>query len=195
MRNVLWMVLLALGLVALSACGSDGAADDGQVDDTPDEEESTSSDDPIEVIEDSSIDSFETSEDDYNLTRYTSDDADDDGFIHIDVDGYKIKFSLAAGQGDYNEEDKVFLLGEQENTNDDGGEMQLNNYDMTTDEGAKIDDGWNFTSVEPGAKDKVANEFDLEYDIPDEIELRIESVHEDDGASHDVDKTYTFTKE
>lgn len=207
MKKVLFLVLVSIGLVALSACGSESEADDVQADveEEYDEMEGNATDDPLELATDTSYDTYSGDADDYMITRYTSDEANEDGLIELDVEGYKIKFTVVAGESQYGDEDVLLVVGEQENTNDEGGEMQMNRYEITTSEGEKLDDGDNFTSVEPGIKDKVANEFALEYDIPDKIELHIESIYDSSVDNSDyeyandpqipVDKTFTFTKE
>lgn len=210
MKKFLLMLLVSVGLVALSACGNDESSGEEMsqeewMNEEYDDAEGSMTDDPLELATDNSYDSFSGSYDDFDITRYTSDEANEDGLIELDVEGYEIKFTVVAGESQYGDEDVLLVVGEQENTNDEGGEMQMNRYEITTSEGEKLDDGDNFTSVEPGIKDKVANEFALEYDIPDEIELHIESIYDSSVDNSDyeyandpqipVDKTFTFTKE
>lgn len=200
MKKVLGIAIIFL--TVLVGCGNDDEVNGEKeltVDETAEKEAPDITSDPMEIAM-NDFEYFSGSSDDYKVTRYTSDDLNSDGLIELEVAGYEIKFTVIAGESEYGDEDKVFVVGEQENTNDDGGDMQMNRYEIKTSEGEKLDDGWNYSSVDPGIRDKVSNEFELEYDIPDEIELHVDSVYEevegeDFGEQHEVDKTFTFTKE
>lgn len=221
MKKLLFAMLF--GLLVLSACGEDDAegtdddgieevdpADEGPTTDNADliDDEGLYTDDPIEIVEDTDLETFGTDDDDYDITRYTSDDEQDDGFVHLEEEGFKIKFNIIYGGSENGGEDMIFVVGEQENTNEDGGDMQLGQHHIETSEGEQLEVGYGYDYVDGGTKQKVAAEFEPEYDKPDEIELHVDSVYDedtdeiledDDGGymenEHEVDETFTFTKE
>lgn len=197
------LLLLAGMILLLGACGNDDPEEDvmSQVDDQSDDAEDNSTDDPMEVAT-NDYEYFTGNTDDFKVTRYSSDEANEDGLIEIDENGYNFKFNVLYGESESGE-DKVLIVGEQINNNDDGGKMIWYPGDLILDGEEKIDSGFGFDAVDPGIKSKVVIEYDVEYGTPNEIVIEGGRIDESDEEAYDdeqpdpieLDKTFTFTKE
>lgn len=111
---------------------------------------------------------------------YTNDDTDDDGFNHIDFDGYKVKFAVALME-DVDEEDTIGFFVETENNTDKTIQYNMD-MEIITDEQEQTntDDMYAIGDSKPGIKTKGFVKANLDYDTPEEITITFEPPWDDE---------------
>lgn len=202
---------MLVAVLLLAACGSEETQTEGPADqpvpkETQDvvnvsDEKNNLTDDPMMIATNDDYEYFFGNTDEFKVTRYLSDDTDEDGFIEIDENGYNIKFNVLYGESEFGD-DKILIVGEHKNNNNDGGKMIWYPGDIVLDGEEKTESGYGFDAVDPGIKSKFTFEYDVEYGIPDKIVIeggRIEESDEDKYLDQqadpiELDKTFTFTK-
>lgn len=220
MKKVVLLLLVSLGLAALSACGEDESESEAVEDDgveeevdpadegptTDDEEmiEDAATDDPMELIT-GDYDIFENGLAEQEVIgKYVSDESDDDGMMELEKDGYKVKFAFVLVHDTDNDKDFMYAMGEHENTNDDGGLMGTLEAEIKTDQKEITEDGFETGFVEPGIKETFANSIYFDNGTPDSFGVTLkEPIDKDvwqDEMNMDEDelddwKDLTFTKQ
>lgn len=115
------IVILLSGVLLFSCSNSEEKARDFE------EEKSTSN--PMEIITDDSYNIFNL---DGNMEleiidRYTSDEAEAEGngLVTLDKNGFIVRFGLIHVYNPIVKDESIYILGERENTNKDGGIMGI----------------------------------------------------------------------
>jgi len=185
------------GIMILSACSSANESEENQSDtETADEQvEVKETNDPLEAVQNDEIEYYDGEE----VTHYTVEDKEGNT-VTAKTNGYEIEFGIIATETASGER-LIHLVGEQKNDNADAGEMNINEFTLETSEGEKLKDGFGYDGVGSGNKGKVDIQYDLDFDIPKEIDMNFKAVIEtiDEDAQefdyHDVDEEYTFVKQ
>ncbi len=199
-------LLLLAGLVLLlGACGNDDPEEDvmSQVDD--EEELDTSTEDPLEIVTNDEYDTFIDGFGEYEVIgKYTTGEENEDGFIELSKDGYTIKFAMLLVNNIEEDTESVYMVGEHENNNQDGGGMGLFESDVKTNEKEVLTDAFGTDFIAPDTREKFAYSFNFEYDTPDSFEITLKEpidkeVYKEemliDGDEPDDWEELEFTKE
>lgn len=186
MKKVLFLMLMSIGLVALSACGNESETDDVQADvvsqdeeyDEDMQEQSNVTDDPLEFITNDDM----LLEDGANLyelkSKYVTDDTDDDGFnVYKDGD-FEFRYAVveteniaegieATGSHD------IQIMGEIVNDTDKDYFFDERMF-IKTDQKEKSELSFALNGAgEADQRSKFLDGFPLEYDIPDSFTLTL----------------------
>src|SRR5699024_204703 len=113
------IVILLSGVLLFSCSNSEEKARDFE------EEKSTSN--PMEIITDESYNIFNL---DGNMEleiidRYTNDEAEGNGLVTLDKNGFIVRFGLIHVYNPIVKDESIYIVGERENTNKDGGIMGI----------------------------------------------------------------------
>jgi len=204
MKKLIGIGMLSFGLF-LTGCGSDDEVSNEEelsLDEMAEQEAPDITSDPMEIAM-NDHEYFSGGFDDYKVMRYTSNQADEDGLINIEENGYEFKFTVIYGEAQYGDEDSILIVGEQQNTNEDGGSLVWATDDIIADGEEKVGTGIGYEDVAPGIKSKVLIEHSVEYGMPDEIVIEggwIDETNEDGYQDEqpkpiELDETYTFHRE
>lgn len=172
------LLLVSVGLIALSACGNDdGEASSDEVDQEGYEEEENATDDPLEFITDGEL----LLEDGANLyelkSYYTNDDTGDDGFNVYEDDGFTFKYAIVETENvaegiEAEGQKEVQILGEVINETSDNAYFDDMEIKTDNDEKSELSFGLNGAG-EADQRSKFIDGFPLEYDIPDSFTLTL----------------------
>jgi len=174
-----YTILIAILLVCsfiLMACSNDSknANEESQNNDMErnggSEEEGKLTSDPIEVITDDSYHVFKNGMAEMEIIgRYASDESDENGMVTLEKNGFKVQFALV--HDPVVDEKLMYVMGERENTNEDGGMMGIPESDIKTNQQEILEDGFTTGDIEPGAKDTFANTIFLNGEPFDSFEI------------------------
>lgn len=195
-RNTILIGLLLLCCFSLIGCINSGDNSNEQKD-TPNDEvnESITSEskpkstsDPLEVIRDDSYNVFQHGSTELDIIgRYISEDSDSDGAIVLEKDGYKVHFALILVHNPVVSENSIYVLGEHENTNKDGGRIGIPESVIKTNEQEELRDRFTTSTLEPDSKAIITNMIFLDENIkPDSFEIMLKEPSEIEGDSEEA---------
>src|SRR5699024_1856083 len=105
------------------------------------------------------------------IGRYASDESDENGMVTLEKNGFKVQFALVLVHDPVVDEKLMYVMGERENTNEDGGMMGIPESDIKTNPQEILEDGFTTGDIEPGAKDTLANTIILDGEPLDSFEI------------------------
>src|SRR5699024_2567610 len=119
------------------------------------------------------------------IGRYVSDESDENGMVELEKDGYKVTFALVLVHDPVVDEDKIYVMGERENTNSGGENMGIPESVIKVNDKYEISNGVTTGTMIPDAKDTVSTSILLDDEVPETLESTFKEPSDDDGEEAD----------
>lgn len=129
------------------------------------EENRKSTSNPLELMRDDSYEIFEHGSSELEVIgRYVSEESDSDGVVELEKNGYKVDFALILVHSPVVDENSIYVLGEHQNMNKDGGRMGIPESVIKTNEQEELRDEFTTGTLEPDSKATITNKIFLDDD-------------------------------
>src|SRR5699024_1718174 len=154
------------------------------------EENRKSTSNPLELMRDDSYEIFEHGSSELEVIgRYVSEESDSDGVVELEKNGYKVDFALILVHSPVVDENSIYVLGEHQNMNKDGGRMGIPESVIKANEQEELRDEFTTGTLESDSKATITNKIFLDDDELDSFEIifkepsESESNNEESNAS------------
>src|SRR5699024_9195280 len=197
-KYIVFISFLLLFSFSFIACSNEEEADKdegGEVVATAPELDGKSTKDPLEVARDDSYEVYEAGSADLEIIgRYVSEESDENGLVELEKNGYEVAFALILVHDPVVDEETIYVMGERENTNSDGGDMGIPESVVSVNDEYELRDGFTTGTIIPDANDTFSTSIFLDDDIPDTLEITFKEPSEDDEEEADDWKVMEFHK-
>lgn len=187
-RYIVFISFILVFSFSFMACSNENEEEDegGETVMTAPELDGKSTSDPLEVAKDDSYEVFETGSADLEIIgRYVSDESDENGMVELEKDGYKVTFALVLVHDPVVDEDKIYVMGERENTNSGGENMGIPESVIKVNDEYELRDGFTTGTIIPDAKDTFSTSIFLDDEVPETLEITFKEPSDDDGEEAD----------